>query len=149
MSRSLTLSISAMIGMRKRASRSRSEIRPLTSATSCVLGLPCSVNMVSTRRASDSAPGGHVRMSVRSFPLFDPSDLIKAVIRLCIASCTVTSIWLYDAKILGRGSSAQTMNPAAFCSLVQELRNLYRQGKEKFDMLENMRLFRRKLYFVD
>ena len=89
---SFTLSISAMIGIRKRASRSRSLMRPLTKATSCVLGLPCSVKMVKTLSASDSEPGGQVRISVSNLPLLDPRDLMSAVIKSWTASWTEISI---------------------------------------------------------
>lgn len=95
-----TLSISAMMGMRNRASRSRSLTRLLTNATSCALGRPCSVKMVSTRSASDSLPGGNVRSSVRSFPCVDPSARMSGVMSCWMVSCTETSMPPYAANIL-------------------------------------------------
>lgn len=87
-----TLSISAMIGMRNRASRSRSVISPFTSDTSWALGRPVSVKIVSTRRASVSAPGGKVLSRARSLAWEEPSARISGVMSCCIVSCTLSSM---------------------------------------------------------
>lgn len=76
-----TLSISAIIGMRNRASKSRSVIRLLTKATSVALGRPFSVKIVSTRNARVSAPGGKVRSNVSNLPCVGPKERMSAVMR--------------------------------------------------------------------
>ena len=85
-SKALTLSISAMTGIRNFASKSLWDINPFTNDTSEALGLPFSVNIVSTRSASDSAPAGKFCMMASNFALLGPSERIRAVIRSWIAS---------------------------------------------------------------
>lgn len=102
LTRMFTLSISAMIGIKNRASKSRSLIKALTKATSCELALPWSVKIASTRKASDSEPLGKLRIRVKSLPWFGPSERMRAVMSSWMACCTVESMCAYAAKILQR-----------------------------------------------
>ena len=76
-----TLSISAITGIKKRASRSLSDTRAFTNVTSWALGLLLSVKIAMIRRARDSAPGGKVRSRVNSFPCEEPSARTRGLMR--------------------------------------------------------------------
>lgn len=119
-----------MMGMRNRASRSRSFISPFTSATSCALGRAVSVKIVSTRSANDSAPGGKVLRSVRSLPCVGPRALISGVMSCCIVSCTVSSMAPYAANTLKQSVNRPIQCEEKSCLLVQKLWNLRRQREE-------------------
>lgn len=97
-----TLSISAIMGIKKRASRSLSETRALTSVTSCVLGLPLSVKIAMILRASDSDPLGKVRRSVSNLPCEEPRARMSGLISSWICSWAETSICPYAANILSK-----------------------------------------------
>jgi len=99
-STTLTLSISAIIGIKNRASRSLSETRAFTNVTSCALGLPLSVKIAMIRRARDSAPRGKVRSRVNSLPCEEPSARTRGLISPWTCPWTETSICPYAANIL-------------------------------------------------
>ena len=95
-----TLSISAITGIKKRASRSLSDTSVFTNVTSWALGLLLSVKIARIRKARDSAPLGKVRSSVNSFPCEEPSARMRGLMSTLVCSWTETSMCPYAANIL-------------------------------------------------
>lgn len=81
-----TLSISAITGIKKRASRSLSDTSAFTNVTSWALGLLLSVKIVMIRKARDSAPVGKVRSSVNSLPCEEPSARTRGLMSTLVCS---------------------------------------------------------------